>query len=261
LVERRLTIRLRQTGHPVAVEAIITCTGEGGFAQAMEPALKDIWPTWRDAFENQKPTPDTICERIGKEQWRLTAEGVIARSGLDNGRSSTVFDFVLRRVRLSGRPPVGGKGVLEKLARMDAGAVPTGVTIANWKDGAEYFAAAFTEPVKANPSRPPADPPDAPAVAATNQVIEHESLDGLRTAAKALQLKGKQATIIEMLCDAGGKVPLANLAVECNWDTPCTNTWNSTRDKLNKKLKQYGYRLETFDMNAVAKRLPSSAPK
>jgi hypothetical protein len=35
MIERRVTLRLRMVGHPVAVEATITMTGEGGLAQAM----------------------------------------------------------------------------------------------------------------------------------------------------------------------------------------------------------------------------------
>jgi hypothetical protein len=99
--------------------------------------------------------------------------------------------------------------------------------------------------------------PSANQADATNGEISN----GLRDAAKALHLKGNQAAIVEMLCDAGGKVSLADLAIKCGWSAPYTNTWNSTRCKLNRKLNKYGYRLETFDMNAVVKRPPSGAPK
>ncbi|MBM3998789.1 MAG: hypothetical protein FJ297_04455 [Planctomycetes bacterium] len=34
MIERRVTLRLRMAGHPLAVEATITMTGEAGLAQA-----------------------------------------------------------------------------------------------------------------------------------------------------------------------------------------------------------------------------------
>jgi hypothetical protein len=51
MIERRVTFRLRQSGHPVAVEATITCTGEGGFVQAMEYLLADMYNDWGKPFE------------------------------------------------------------------------------------------------------------------------------------------------------------------------------------------------------------------
>ncbi|MFN4260813.1 MAG: hypothetical protein ACK4RK_16075 [Gemmataceae bacterium] len=157
MIERRVTLRLRIVRHPVAVEATITMTGEAGLAQAMEFVLKDIWNDWREAFEHLGDEPVSHCERIGNEQWRLTAEGVIARNDLDAGNAATVFDFVLRRGFFDGQPrllpggrisqrlPVGGRGALERMRRVSSDAGPPSMAIANWDAGAEAFAKVLAE--------------------------------------------------------------------------------------------------------------------
>src|SRR5690606_3663266 len=98
------------------------------------------------------------------EQWRLTAEGVVARNDLDTGHSATVFDFVLRRGFFDGRPrllrnggmgrrlPVAGRGALERMRRVSSDAAPTGVAIANWDAGGQAFAAASAELLKGKSS-------------------------------------------------------------------------------------------------------------
>ncbi|MBM4097974.1 MAG: hypothetical protein FJ261_14550 [Planctomycetes bacterium] len=167
MIERRVTLRLRMIGHPVAVEATITLTGETGLAQAMQFVLADIWTDWREAYERHrsgelKDSPISHCERIGVEQWRLTAEGVVARNDLNAGDATTVIDFVLRRGlfdgtprmlpdgRISQRLPVAGKGSLVRMQRI-TGEVQAGVTILNWETGAQAFAAAFSEFIKTKP--------------------------------------------------------------------------------------------------------------
>jgi hypothetical protein len=162
MIERRLTFRLLASGHPLAVEATITCTGEGGLIQAVEYLLADMWSDWREAFEKRnagdlKDAPMFHCQRIDKEQWRLTADGVQARRDLGAGQSSMVFDFVLKRGFFNGQPrllpngrisqrlPVGGKGNLERIHRVRPDASPAGVNITNWPEGAQAFGAAFAE--------------------------------------------------------------------------------------------------------------------
>jgi hypothetical protein len=160
MIERRITFRLRMAGHPAMIEATITVTGEAGLAQAMEFVLKDIWSEWRAAFEQHDTSPGFHCERLGNEQWRLTTEGVTARNDLDAGNAAIVFDFVLRRGFFDGRPrllldgritqrlPVAGRGVLERIQRASS-AAPANVAIANWDAGANAFAKAFAELLKA----------------------------------------------------------------------------------------------------------------
>lgn len=161
MIERRVTLRLRMAGHPLAIEATVTMTGEAGLAQAMEYVLRDSWNDWRNTFEKHGGGPSAHCERIGNEQWRLTAEGVVARSDLDAGNSAPVFDFVLRRGFFDGGPrlipdgnirqrlPVAGRGALERLRRVSSDAGPLDVAIANWEAGGAAFAAAFAELLKA----------------------------------------------------------------------------------------------------------------
>jgi hypothetical protein len=183
MIERRITLRLRMAGHPVAVEATFTVTGEVGLSQALDFVVADIWKDWREAFEQCGGRPASYCcERIGNEQWRLTAIGVVARNDLAAGNEATVLDFVLRRGLFDGqphrlpdgriiqRPPVAGRGILERMRRVGGDAGPTGVAITNWEAGAQAFAAAFAEIPKAkqateaagNKAEEPADP--APAV-------------------------------------------------------------------------------------------------
>jgi len=176
LIERRISLRLQMFGHPVVVEATIAATGECGLAEAMEYVSARMWDEWREVFEmrkagDQKDAPAYHCERIGKEQWRLTVQGLVAKDDLDNGRSSTVFDFVLMRGffdgtiklmpdgRISGRQTVRGRGKLEKMTVVNPNAAPTGVSIANWDDGVKAFAPAFAELVKSHATKL-ADPAD-----------------------------------------------------------------------------------------------------
>jgi hypothetical protein len=182
MIERRVTFRLRLSGHPLAVEATITCTGEGGLIQALEYVLADTWNDWRETFEERKAgdlkdAPMFHCQRIGKEQWRLTADGVQARHELGAGQPSIVFDFVLKRGFFNGQPhllpdgrisqrlPVGGKGNLERMQKVRPDACPAEVNITNWHEGAQAFAVAFTELLKtrerqaAAPAKPAAPQP------------------------------------------------------------------------------------------------------
>jgi hypothetical protein len=92
--------------------------------------------------------------------------------------------------------------------------------------------------------------------------------DDLRDASQALKLKGKMATVVRLLCERAGCVPLADLALECEWATTAdensavyVNSWNSLRCDLNKKLKKHGWRLVQHDLCAVAERLKPSAGK
>ena len=206
MIERRVTLRLRMVGHPVAVEATITMTGEGGLAQAMGFVLTDIWSEWQEAFERHrsgdlKDQPFSHCERVGNEQWRLTAEGVLARNDLDAGNAATVYDFVLRRGFYSDQPrlmpgghisqrlPVAGRWALERMRRVSGDAGPTVVAITNWEAGSQAFAAAFAELLKAkqtaeNPAPTPAT--DAPSLALlrvfTNGIVDER----IRQAAQIL---------------------------------------------------------------------------
>jgi hypothetical protein len=253
MIERRISFRLQMFGHPVAVEATITVTGEYGFAEAVKYIPARMQEYWREVFEkrkgsDQEDAPAFRCERIGNEQWRLTAEGLLARGDLDNGNSSMVFDFVLKRGFFDGRPrlmpdgrisrrePVRGQGKLEKMTLVNSNAGPTGVSIDNWGEGAKAFAAAFAELFKSHTSTQQAEgekpkPPDDPYA-------------DLRDFARS-RLKGQERAVIEALCDAGGELPIADLAVVdgVGWDDPFQGFKDAQR-RLNPKLKPEGWRLE-----------------
>ena len=160
MVEQRWSFRLRMFGHPVVVEATASVTGEYGAVEALERVAAGMWEQWRDAWQERmkgptKDAPAFHCERIGREQWRLTADGIRAREDLETD-AATVFDFVLKRGffdgwsrlspdgRISQRLPVRGKGALEKMELVKADAPgPAGVSIANWGEGGKAFADAF----------------------------------------------------------------------------------------------------------------------
>ena len=64
-------------------------------------------------------------ERIGKEQWRLTSEGIVARTDLENGDSAAVFDFVLLRGFFDGRPKLMPDGRAARPAERRPGRLPS----------------------------------------------------------------------------------------------------------------------------------------
>ena len=163
MIERRLTLRLRAIGNPVAIEATIAMTGEGGLAQAMGFVLTNIWTEWHEAFERHRSgdlndQPFSHCERVGYEQWRLTEQGVLARKDIESGNAGRVFDSVLKRgffgsprLLLDGklmlRPPVAGNGSLVRSHKI-TGEIQASVNITNWPEGAKAFASALEEVFK-----------------------------------------------------------------------------------------------------------------
>jgi hypothetical protein len=84
--------------------------------------------------------------------------------------------------------------------------------------------------------------------------------DSLRKAAETLRLKGNEAAIITAIIDGGGRVPLKDLGVTLQWGAPF-GEWNAARDRLNKKLKKFGWRLRTHDRDAVAEPTKPTARK
>ncbi|MEP0846416.1 MAG: hypothetical protein HRF50_06285 [Phycisphaerae bacterium] len=170
LVERRIRLRARLNNHPVAVEATVTATGEYGFVEAMEPVLASMWGEWKDAYHvwrtgETRGAPFSITEHLKPDEWRLTDQGALARADLDAGQAERALDFVLRRgffdgtprlilepgrERISQREAVRGYGRLVTMRKVQADALTApALNIANWKEGADAFAAAFEPVVKA----------------------------------------------------------------------------------------------------------------
>jgi len=160
MIERRVRFRTRILNHPVAVEGMLTATGEYGVVEALRDVLPIMWSDWRDALHEWRTGetrrgPTFFTERLKPDEWRLTDQGVLARRDLEEGHASSVFDFVLRRGFFDGRPrivdgriaarePVRGQGQLVSVRKVHADSVSQNtVNVGNWQEGAEAFAAAF----------------------------------------------------------------------------------------------------------------------
>jgi hypothetical protein len=164
MVERRERLRMRMFNHPLVAEATITCTGEYGGIEAMQPLIASLWSDWQDAFREWEKgdtanMPPAHCERLEPSEWRLTDQGQIAQQDIQEGEQKTVFDFVLKRGFFDGRPrplpdgrvsrrePVRGYGALvsmEKKQAADLNGNGAGtVNVGNWREGGDAFAQAF----------------------------------------------------------------------------------------------------------------------
>jgi hypothetical protein len=63
----------------------------------------------------------------------------------------------------------------------------------------------------------------------------------------AAELKGKQRAVVEAVCDGGGEMPLADLAVrpDVEWGArDFDDSWNSLKKAVKAKLRKVGYQLE-----------------
>lgn len=164
MVERRERLRMRMFNHPLVAEATITCTGEYGGVEALQPLIASLWSDWQDAFREWKKgdaanMPPAHCERLEPSEWRLTDQGQIARQDIREGEQKTVFDFVLKRGFFDGRPrplpdgrvsrrePVRGYGALVSMEKTQAADLKGNgagtVNVGNWREGADPFAQAF----------------------------------------------------------------------------------------------------------------------
>ncbi len=66
------------------------------------------------------------------------------------------------------------------------------------------------------------------------------------------KLKGKERSVIEIICAAGGSVLLCNLAAKVQWNGDSyVNSWNACRRRLNPKLKKVGCALYRLNNNAT----------
>ncbi|WP_437202247.1 hypothetical protein [Planctomicrobium sp. SH664] len=59
-------------------------------------------------------------------------------------------------------------------------------------------------------------------------------------------LKGKEKRVIDLILAAGGKLSIADLAKDpkIDWQAPYDNSWNSLKNRINKKLREGGLRVE-----------------
>ncbi len=164
MVERRFELRLRMINHPLAMTAQATATGEGGGAAALDRLVAGLWHEWRESYEQwrQSETGDSVpfvCERIGKDEWRLTKEGVLARGDLSNGSADTVFEYVLKRGFFAGRDPCFGSGRMLKFDKVPADSLTssngTPVQVVNCDELAKAVFRAFEHASQQQTSRDP----------------------------------------------------------------------------------------------------------
>jgi hypothetical protein len=88
--------------------------------------------------------------------------------------------------------------------------------------------------------------PAAPSPNGTQQSEREKPADPfaeLRVFART-KLKGQERAVIEALCDAGGELPIADLAIldGVGWDDPCSGFRNA-QQRLKRKLKRLKWTL------------------
>jgi DNA-binding MarR family transcriptional regulator len=183
MVERRGWLRFIIANHPTCLEVRLQATGERGFAKALKKAIAFEYATWGDVLRAWRDSEaghvsPIHTEALKPQEWRLTDQGVIARSHLDDP-SPDVFDFVLKRgffgpgywcrVAVSNpqrveenyrliakevkshrtdwtqlpRPPVIGDGCVLAIRKVEQSGGVHSVNVANWAEGGEVFATAF----------------------------------------------------------------------------------------------------------------------
>jgi hypothetical protein len=177
LVERRGWLRIAFAGHGESFEVRYQATGEAGMAAALASAVSEMFLAWQDAWTRWTKSEASsgvpfVAESLKPQEWRLTSEGVTARSDLTDN-PNMVIDFVLKTgfygsgyrhrafitslptldagaiaERSSGpnqtaedtRPPVEGTGTLVEIRRRKRAAEPSNVAVTNWAEGADSFA-------------------------------------------------------------------------------------------------------------------------
>jgi hypothetical protein len=66
----------------------------------------------------------------------------------------------------------------------------------------------------------------------------------------AHSLSRQERIALEAICDAGGVLSLKVVGKLCGWDDPIDDSWNSLRQRLNKKLTSRGWRIRTKNQAA-----------
>jgi len=175
-VERRVGFSIRLPGQEQTQRITIELSGEYGLAEAMAAAVQDWWARWGRQWKDLKrDTGEPIRPVVTRDAdyWRLTADGLLAKTDLAQG-STAPIDFVLKRGFFDGRPrlladgrtvrrePVRGYGKLVSIENAPTG--PLAVTVSNWAEGAQAFASALCrQAVARGDSQPPDTKESTPA--------------------------------------------------------------------------------------------------
>lgn len=109
LVERRHRMRLRMISRNDGFDATFEATGCCGLIDALGGLLRQAFDEWETDFvawkKRDDAAPPFVVECIQPSHWRLTTDGVLARSDLDADETARrcVFDFVLRQGIFDGK--------------------------------------------------------------------------------------------------------------------------------------------------------------
>ena len=250
-IERRATFTIKLPGDDKPQRITIELTGEYGLVEALTGVVQDLWARcgerWRELrAETGEPIKPIVT--LERDEWRTTDLGRSARDDLE--RDATVLiDFVLKRGFFNSREPVRGQGRLVRIENAASG--PLAVDLAKCSAApeiAQAFAAAFAEIPKAKQ-----------ATEAVGNKAEKPGADDpfadLRRFART-KLKGQERAVIEALCDAGGELPIADLAVKdgVDWNDEFDGFKNAQR-RLNPKLKRICWRLSRQSNAATLDRI------
>jgi hypothetical protein len=183
MVERRCRMRWQMAGQALVVEATITVTGEFGGVEALKPLAAIAWQHWEQGYrawrtDNVGGDLPFHCERLAPEEWRLTTEGIAARTEVDEGTPLRTLEFVMRRGFYANRHPVRGQGALVKVSEQPVAANHSTVNIGNWDIGGQAIGAVLAgmfEQLRNQPVPPAAVGP--PPVAA-KEGVDAPVLDG-----------------------------------------------------------------------------------
>jgi len=162
-VERRITFTVQLPGEGGSQRITIEATGEYGLGEAMEAILHDWWARWGGRWQSLRQEIGEPVQPIvvrESDTWRLTDQGRLARTDLEQGNSGPIdfalkrgfFDGKLRRLpdgRITRREPVRGYGRLVSIENASSGSLA--VSISNWPEGSAAFAKAFAKALDVEP--------------------------------------------------------------------------------------------------------------
>ncbi len=154
-IERRIEMRIVSLVGTFSADIEFVATGERGMAEAVGPAIQQMWSavgaSYEDWIKTRGKASTSHCE-ILRDSWRLTDRGVIARNRLRDSKPSqqSVFDCVLKRGTSVNRPVCMGSGRLIRISlTTDAPVTPTPVIITNWDEGMKLFSAEVAKSIEA----------------------------------------------------------------------------------------------------------------
>ena len=268
-IERRVTFTIKLPGEEQAQRITIEATGEGGFAEAMDPVLHDWWARWGQRWQELQREIGAPVKPIvipESDAWRLSQQGRLARADLEQGDNLPI-DFALKRGFFDGKPrllpdgrinqrvPVRGQGRLVRIENAASG--PLAVDLAKCSAApeiAQTFATAFSDALAAVMPQVNATPKadafviercgDGWRIEAFGERGHFQDLRGLRYIAKLLQ-KPNAAIPVELLVRDESAMPARNATVDCGELDADGHSVQPIADK--EALEAYQRRLKELD--------------